>query len=332
MDWVETMVDPIEWLLERNDPSVRYRALQDLMGLNGSHPEVAEAQEAVMRSAPVQKILSAQNEAGHWVDEKDMYLPKYTATTHSLLILAELGAKRIPPIENGMKHVFRFQRDSGHLLTELPMSVRGRASVVKDGCCLDANVLYYSIHFGYLDDPHVKKLIDFIVEYHDGEKAGWKCRSYPINPAGVFPPNCYMGAAKVLRALSMIPDHLRSRAVKDIIDREAENVLENGVYRYLRNPNGSRKDKAGWKRFGFPLFYQSDALELLDTLTRLGIKDDRMQGAVRLLLDARQPAGRWLMENTFNGKMWVDIEEKGMPSKWITLRALRVLKSLDALP
>jgi len=113
-----------------------------------------------------------------------------------------------------------------------------------------------------------------------------------------------------------------------IIDREVENILENGVYRYLRNPDGTRKDKAGWKRFGFPLFYQSDALEILDTLTRLGVRDDRMRPAVDLVLGAQQPDGRWLLENTFNGKMWIDIEEKGRPSKWITLRALRVLKRL----
>lgn len=119
------MVDPIEWLLERSDPSVRFWALQDLIGLNRSYPDAAEAQEALMRSVPVKKILGAQNEAGYWVDEKDMYLPKYTATTHSLLILAELGAKRIPPIERGMEHVFRFQRESGHFLTELPMSEGG---------------------------------------------------------------------------------------------------------------------------------------------------------------------------------------------------------------
>ncbi len=98
------------------------------------------------------------------------------------------------------------------------------------------------------------------------------------------------------------------------------------MYRYLRAPDGSRKDKAGWKRFGFPLFYQSDALEVLDTLTRLGVRDERMQGAVDLVREAQGPDGRWLLKNSFNGKMWCDIEVKGRPSRWITLRALRVLR------
>ena len=316
----------LDWLLEPEDPSVMFWALQDLQGLDGSHPDVEAAQDAVMESAPVRAILSAQRPEGHWEKHDDMYLPKYTASTHSLLILAELGARRTPEIERGLEHIFEFQRDSGHFFTGLPKTARGRASALKDGICLDANVLYYMVRFGYLDDPRVGRLLDFIVGYHSAEDAGWGCRSYPINPDAVFPVNCYMGAAKTLRSLSVIPPERRSGEIEAVVSREVESMLENGVYRYLRNPDGSRKDKAGWKRFGFPLFYQSDALEALDTLTRLGVRDRRMEDAVRLVEGARGADGRWLLKHSFNGKMWVDIEAKKKPSKWITLRALRTLK------
>ncbi len=318
--------DAVNWLLDPENPSVRFWALQDLEEKERTHPDVVSAQEAVMRSDPVGKILAAQSPGGHWVDPGNMYLPKYRATTHSLLILSELGARRTPSVERGLEHVFSFQRDSGHFLTELPKSERGRASTVRDGCCLDGNVLYYMVHFGYLDDPRVGRLVDFLVDDHSDEEGGWSCRAYPINPEGVFPANCYMGAVKVLRALASIPEDLRPPSVRKVISREVENILENGVYRYLRAPDGSRKDKAGWKRFGFPLFYQSDALEVLDTLTRLGVRDERMQGAVDLVREAQGPDGRWLLKNNFNGKMWCDIEVKGRPSRWITLRALRVLR------
>jgi hypothetical protein len=322
-------MDLTKWLLEPRDPSVRYWALRDLEGKGSGDAEVSAAQDRLMESPEVRAILAVQKPGGWWMDERDMYLPKYTATTHSLLILAELGTKRTPTIERGVEHIFRFQRDSGHFLPDLPATEKGKASLIKDGCCFDGNILYYLIHFGYLDDSRTQLLLDFTTSFHDSENAGWRCRSYPINPANVFSKNCYMGAAKMLRALSMIPPHERRGEIQTIIDREVENILENGVYSYLRNPNGTRKDKAGWKRFGFPLFYQSDALEVLDTLTRLGYHDDRMQPAVDLVLSARQPDGSWLLENTFNGKMWVNIEEKGRPSKWITLRALRTLKRLD---
>lgn len=321
-------MDVTEWLLEPSDPSVRFWALRDLGNKALGDPDVVAAQESVMESPAVEAILGTQKPGGWWVEEKDMYLPKYTATTHSLLILAELGARRTPAIERGVEHMFRFQRDSGHFLIDLPATEKGRASAVKDGCCLDGNILYYLIHFGYLKDPRTERLIDFIVGYHDGAEAGWKCRSYPIDPAGVFPKNCYMGTTKMLRALSTIPPQQRSAEIRAIIDREVENILKNGVYSYLRNPDGTRKDKAGWKKLGFPLFYQSDALEVLDTLARLGVRDERTKPAVDLVLSARQPDGRWLLGNTFNGKMWVDIEEKGRPSKWVTLRAVRALRRL----
>ena len=299
-----------------------------LLKLDEKHAEVQETKQAIMNSEPVTSILTAQNPEGYWVHEEDMYLPKYKATTHQLLIMAEHGATRTPQIEKGIEQVYRFQRNSGHFLTKLPKSQRGYESTVKDGCCFDGNVLYYLNHFGYLDDPHTQKLLDFIYDYYDDQNAGWKCRAYPINPDGVFPVNCYMGAMKILKAFSMIPEEKRSPQMKMIINQETEKILENRIHWYLRNPDGTRKEKAGWKRFGYPLFYQSDILEIMTMLTRLGVKDDRVSEAVELIRDNQQKDGRWLMKDTFNGKMWVDIEEKNKPSKWVTLRALYVLENL----
>ena len=199
--------------------------------------------------------------------------------------------------------------------------------MVKDGCCFDGNVLFYLNHFGYLDDPRTRKLLEFIYDYYDDENTGWKCRAFPIDPSKVFPVNCFMGRTKLLKAFSMIPQDKRDPEMKRIIELEVEEILENLVYKYLRNPDGSRKDKAGWKRFGFPLFYQADLLEILNTLTRLGVRDERMRDSVDVVINAQQPDGKWLLKNTYNGKMWMDIEEKHMPSKWVTLRAMCVLKN-----
>jgi hypothetical protein len=72
--------------------------------------------------------------------------------------------------------------------------------------------------------------------------------------------------------------------------------------------------------------YQTDALEILGVLTKLGCRDERMQEAVDVLISKQESEGRWKLETTFNGRMWVDIEEKGKPSKWITLNALKVVR------
>lgn len=318
--------DTIEWLLESSNPSIRYHIQRLLLGLDDSDSKVKISKRAIMESELVSEILSEQTPEGYWAREEDMYLPKYRATTHQLLILAELGATRTSMIEKGIEQVYRFQRNSGHFLTTLPKSEKGKDSVVKDGCCFDGNVLFYLNHFGYLEDPRTRKLLEFIYDYYDNENTGWKCRAYPIDPSKVFPINCFMGRTKLLKAFSYIPEEKRVPKMKEIIKREVEEVLENNVFSYLRNPDGSRKDKAGWKRFGFPLFYQTDILEIMCTLTRLGIKDERMQNSIDIIDSARQKDGKWLLKNTYKN-MIVDIEEKHKPSKWITLRALYVLEN-----
>jgi hypothetical protein len=72
--------------------------------------------------------------------------------------------------------------------------------------------------------------------------------------------------------------------------------------------------------------YQTDVLEILGILTKLGYRDERMQEAVDLVASKQDKRGRWNLENTFNGRFQTNIEQKRKPSKWITLNALTVLK------
>jgi hypothetical protein len=99
----------IEWLLEKDNPSVRYWTLMDLKGLDTTSTEVLNTRKKIISYLPVKTILSNQEKGGFWVHGDDMYLPKYTATTHQLLILAELGLPRNSKIEKGIDHVFRSQ-------------------------------------------------------------------------------------------------------------------------------------------------------------------------------------------------------------------------------
>lgn len=317
----------LEWLLEPSNPSVRYHTQRQILGLAENHLDVVASKDSIMESNLVKRILAEQTPEGYWGSAEDLYLPKYKATTHQLLILAEHGARKTHEIEKAIEHVYRFQRNSGHFLTLLPKTEKGKNSIVKDGCCYDGNILHYLVHFGYLDDPRTGKLLDFLYDYYDKENTGWKCRLYPIDPSRVFPINCFMGRTKVLKAFSVIPKQKRDPEMERIIKLEVEEVLENRVFRYLRNPDGSRKNKLGWTRFGFPLFYQADILEVMGSLTRLGVKDERMQDSIDMILDKQQKDGKWLLKNTYNGKYTVDIEEKHKPSKWVTFRALYVLKN-----
>lgn len=331
MDY-QTLAQPevVEWLLEPTNPSVRFWTFQLLQDKPRTNAEVQAAQKVIPNSPVVKAILRSQTPEGYWDLAHNIYAHKYTATTHTLLILAELGTPRIPQIEKGIEHLFQFQLNSGHFNTVLPKTARGYASTVSDTCCLDANILYYLVHFDYLDDPRTQQTIQFLIDHFNPEERGWKCRAYPINPDAVFPQTCYMGLCKVLKALSVFPKTHYTSKIKMIIKQVVEVILENQVYRYLRDPDGNRKEKAGWKRFGFPLFYNSDILDVLCTLSRLNIRDPRIEDAVKVIIDAQQPDGKWILKHTFNGKFWHDIEYKGKPSKWITLRALFALKHFAA--
>ncbi|MHA2353024.1 MAG: hypothetical protein ACXABX_07885, partial [Candidatus Thorarchaeota archaeon] len=164
MSWEDFInQETLEWLLGPESPSVRFWALQHLEDKTIDDSDVVETQDVVMATPCVKAILKAQMSEGYWGKYESMYLPKYTATTHNLLLMAELGAKRVPEIEKAIEHLFLFQRYSGHFLTDLPKTEKGKASVVKDGCCLDGNILYYLIHFGYQNDERTEKLIDFQV-------------------------------------------------------------------------------------------------------------------------------------------------------------------------
>ena len=92
----------------------------------------------------------------------------------------------------------------------------------------------------------------------------------------------------------------------------------------------SAKPSRNWFRFGFPLFWVTDVLHNLAVLTSFGYgSDPRLSPAMDLVQGKQDQQGRWRMEHSYNGKTLVDIEEQGKPSKWVTLRALRVLKQRD---
>ncbi len=136
---------------------------------------------------------------------------------------------------------------------------------------------------------------------------------------------CHMGVVKALKALSSIPKEKRTTEINDIIHKLSEFILIHHIYK--RSHNLNRCSKPGWLRFGFPLMYQTDVLEILDILTELGINDSRMNEAIEVVLAKQDESGRWKIENTYNSdRLLVPFGAKDEPSKWLTLRVVRVLK------
>jgi hypothetical protein len=132
-------------------------------------------------------------------------------------------------------------------------------------------------------------------------------------------------------ALARVPPGRRSPAVERAIQSGAEFLLSRDpvVADYPMGWGNTRPSRS-WFRLGFPSAYVSDVLQNLQALSELGYgADPRLRNALDWLLTKQDARGRWRNEYAYNGKTWIDIEPQGKPSKWVTLRACRVLRAVD---
>jgi hypothetical protein len=326
--------DPTDWLLEKDNPSVRYFTLKHILEKPENNPELHEARLEIMQKGPVPAILAKQKKEGYWESPESFYTAKYKGTVWQLLILAELGADITNiNVKKACEFILNYSQDresGGFAHSASIKKGGGRHSEVIP--CLTGNMVWSLIRLGCLDDLHVEQGIDWIARYQrfdDGAQEPIKGWPYDRLKAACFGKHtCHMGAVKALKALAEIPENKRSNEVKDTIEKGAEYMLKHHIHK--RSHDSSVVAKPGWLKFGFPLMYQSDALEVLGILTELCYRDERMQEAIDILVSKQDSLGRWKLENTFNGRFQVSIEQKGSQSKWITLNALRVLKKFYA--
>lgn len=322
--------DPTEWLLEKENPSVRYFTLHDLLEKPDNTTDVRDAKQDIMRMGVVPNILSKQKKDGYWEEPERFYSAKYKGTVWQLMILAELGANgNDDRVRNACEFILSASQDKesgGFAYSSSVKKGGGRHSEVIP--CLTGNMVWSLIRLGFLKDPRVQQGVEWITTYQrydDGISTAPEGWPYDRLKTGCFGKHtCHMGAVKTLKALAEIPKQNQSAAIKHTIEKGAEYFLLHHVFKSSHKLD--RVPKPGWLKFGFPLMYQTDILEILGILTRLGYHDERMQEAVDVVVSKQNDKGQWLLENTFNGRYHVNIEQKGNPSKWITLHALRVLQ------
>jgi hypothetical protein len=315
--------------LERDNPSVRHIALTEIMGFPASHPEVVEAKADIMEIGPVPEILAGQKKEGYWGTKEDFYVrAKYRGTVWQVIVLAELGADgNDDRIKKACEFLISISQDrqSGGFSYLGKLAGGGFHSAVAP--CLTGNIVWSLLRFGYLGDHRLEQGIDWITTYQrfdDGEQGCPKGWPYDKREPCWGRHTCLMGVVKSLKALAEIPEKARSSAAGRAIDQGAEYLLRHHLYK--RSHDLTRAAKPKWLKFGFPTMWDTDALEALMLLTRLGYRDSRMDDAAELVLAKQDDLGRWRLENTFNGRFQVNIEQKGKPSKWVTLSALRALR------
>jgi hypothetical protein len=320
---------PLDWLLEEENPSVRYFTLVHILEKPKDSPEAIDAKKSIMENGPVPCILEKQNEGGYWGKPEDFYLrSKFKGTVWTLILLAELGADGTDPrIKKACDFILNSSRhSSGGFAFKSAKDGGGNADHIIP--CLTGNMTWSLIRLGHLDDPRVQESIDFITRYRrfdDGEgilPRGWPYEDHE-NCWGRH--TCHMGVVKSLKALAAIPDDRRCGAVKETLEEGAEYLFKHHIYK--RSHDLSKVSKPKWLEFGIPLMYETNVLEILDILTNLGYHDERMQEAMDLVVSKQDEHGRWMQESARNGRYIIGIERIGKPGKWVTLRALKVLKS-----
>ena len=329
--------DPLPWLLEPDDaqPAVPYFALRELLGRPDDSDDVREARAAIMRTGPVPAILAAQDPAGYWVRPGPGYGPKYQGTIWQVVFLAQFGADGGDSrVRAGCEYAL-----SHNVAAHGGISIAGTPSSFVH--CMAGNLAAALIDLGYLEDARLQAALEWQARTVTGDGvAGTESRDtarryYLSSTSGPdFACNinarlpCAWGGIKAILALSKVPAARRTPVVQAAIERGAGFLLSRDPavadypFGYGSRPSSS------WFKFGYPVGYVTDVLQNLEVLAALGhVRDPRITRALELVASKQGDDGRWKLEYTYNGKTWVDIERKGAPSKWVTLRALRVLKA-----
>ncbi len=303
--------DPADWLLEESDPSIRYFTLRWLYDLPEDDPAVFNAIQDIAESAPVQKLKSRQRPQGYWGSDDR----PHHGTQRFLLLLMWLGSRADAGVLRGMEYLI-----DGCLADDgsYGMELKGR---IVNLPCHGADLLRLMLWSGYEQDPRTKALLGWLVKIQ-GDDGIWPCVSK------LKPFSCLWATADVLRAYSGLPASWLTPQVEASRRLAIEQILASNLYQY-----GKGKPSSRWFEFGFPLRFDTDILEVLELLAPYVSPDEeQIQEGLSLVLDKQTADGRWLCEKHPKGGLWmqqfIQFEEIGRPSKWVTLHAMRMLKTL----
>ena len=311
----------IDWLLD-SDPSLRWQVLRHLIG--ASADEVAVERTKVATEGAGARLLALQGADGAWAGAA--WNRGWNSTMHVLSLLRELGLD--PTSDAARRAVGRVRESVRWQGWDWDGTWRGLdfagtpffAGEVEP--CINGQVAASGAYFG----QDVRGLVDRLLgeQLDDG---GWNCEAANGSTRSSFNTTiCVIEALfEYERAVESGSDVTEARL------RGQEYLLERRLFR--RRSTGEvierdRKSGATWTRFAFPTWWHYDVLRGLEYLRRAGVApDERVAEAIELVASKRCGDGRWPLEVRHAGRMPVEMDEgEGRPSRWNTLRALRVLR------
>ena len=337
MNWRSTLKgDSLSWLLEPDDPGIRYLALKDLVDPPKQDSEIQTARKNAYDAGPIGAILDEMDESGYWAEPGPGYRPKYRSSVWSLIMLAQLGAsiEDDPRILTACQYILNQAYNEGG-----QFSISGTPSTTAD--CLQGNLCWPLTQLGYQYD-RLDRAYEWMARTVTGEglapkedkKAPIRYFAAQCGPTFACGSNnkfpCAWGGIKVMGAFSILPKEKRTPLIESAIEHGTEFLLGIDPAESTYPSGFSDKPSGNWWKFGFPVFYVTDLLQNVEVLVGLGYgKDPRLANALVLIKDKQDDQGRWPMEYSYSGKTWVDFGPKKAPNKWVTFRAMKVLKAVS---
>jgi hypothetical protein len=301
----------IPWLLD-SDPAIRWQVMRDLM----DEPDevVAGERSRVVSEGWGCRLLDLQGSDGQWGG--GTFWPHWTSTFNTLLLLRDLG---LGPTSERARQTVGLVRDNCTWGPEFGDAPFFEGEVEP---CINGRVLALGSYFGEASDRLVDRLLSEQLE--DG---GWNCEAPPSKRSSFHSTICVLeGLLEYEKAKGT------TNAVTSARLRGQEYLLKRRMFRSLLtgqviDPDRKTGDRSRWVQFSFPTRWHYDVLWGLDYLRRAGVEpDERVAEAVDLVENKRNRDGRWPLENPHVGEVHFDMEDgAGAPSRWNTLRALRVL-------
>jgi hypothetical protein len=305
----------IQWLLGGSDPSIRWQAMRDLIGAPAE--DVAAERARVATEGAGARLLGLQGADGSWAGEA--WNRGWNSTMHVLSLLRELG---LDPASGEARRALGLVRDRVRWRGwDWDGTWRGSEFVGNPFFagevepCINGQVAASGAYFG----QDVRRIVDRLLgeQLPDG---GWNCEAANGSTRSSF--NTTICVLEALLEYELAGES--SAQVTDARLRGQEYLLERRLFR--RRTTGEVIDPA-WTRFSFPAWWHYDVLRGLEYLRRAGAApDERVAEAIELVESKCDGDGRWPLENQHSGTMAVEVDEgEGRPSRWNTLRALRVL-------
>ena len=305
----------VDWLLT-GDPAICWQTRRDLLDQPATVYE-SERQQ-VSTTGWGRRLLDQQDPDGTWGG--DLYGGKWTSTTYTLLLLFRCG---LDPgnqqAQRGVELIWDGARYFDGGLTPA-------ASVDAPEACVTSLYLLLAFYFG-VEHPRVNDALDWLLanQLTDG---GWNCRNVRFGDQH----SSFHTTISALEALAEVHRAQPDRPdVFDVMAVGREFFLQHRLYKSHRD---GIVVKPAFTKLFFPPRWHYDLLRGLDHFAATNAPtDDRYDDALEVLRDRRRKDGTWPVQNKHSGRVWFDMEQTGQPSRWNTLRALRVQRwSHDVTP